>query len=143
MRAKLVNNSPKTLVVVFDPGDEAATGLLRVASEHGLRGAQITGLGAFSSAKLAFFDLQTKRYEPIAVDEQVEVASLVGNVALTEDGQTKIHVHAVLSRRNGSAIAGHLLEGHVQPTLEVTFIEAPEALRRKVDPTTGLPLLVP
>ncbi len=143
MRSKIVNNSPKTLVVVFDAGDEAASGLLRAANEHNLRGAQITGLGAFSSAKLAFFDLQTKRYEPIPVDEQVEVAAFIGNVALTEEGERKIHVHAVLSRRDGSAIAGHFLEGHVRPTLEITLIEAPEPLRRKIDPATGLRLLVP
>src|SRR5437660_9181143 len=140
MRSRVVNSSPKTIVAVFDTGDEAAAGLLQVANQHDLKAAQITGLGAFSRAKLAFFDLQTKKYEPLEVNEQVEVASIVGNVALTEDGARKIHVHAVLSRRDGSAIAGHLLEGHVRPTLEITFIEAPETLRRRVDPVTGLPL---
>ena len=143
MKARLVNQSPKTVVAVFAPGDEAAAGLLQLANEHDLKAAQITGLGAFMRARLAFFDLQTKKYEPIEVNEQVEVASIVGNVALTESGERKIHVHAVLSRRDGSAIAGHLLEGHVRPTLEITFIEAPDALRRRVDPATGLPLLIP
>ena len=61
----------------------------------------------------------------------------------SEAGERKIHAHAVLSRRDGSTIAGHLLEGYVRPTLEITFIEAPETLRRRIDPATGLPLLVP
>ena len=143
MRSKVVNTAPKTIVAVFDVGDEAAAGLLQLAKQYELKAAQITGLGAFSRGKLAFFDLQTKKYEPIEVNEQVEVASIAGNVALTEDGERKIHVHAVLSRRDGSAIAGHLLEGYVRPTLEITFIEAPETLRRRIDPATGLPLLAP
>ena len=143
MKSRVINNSPKTVMVVFETGDEAAAGLMQAVDDHHLKGAQITGLGAFSSAKLAFYDLQSKVYEPIAVDEQVEVAALVGNISLTEDGKPKVHVHAVLSRRDGSVIAGHLLEGRVRPTLEVTIIESLQSLHRRHDQESGLPLLVP
>ena len=43
--------------------------------------------------------------------------------------------------RDGSAHSGHLLEGHVRPTLEVIVVEAPTHLERRMDEHTGLSLL--
>jgi predicted DNA-binding protein with PD1-like motif len=50
-----------------------------------LGASQVTAIGAFSGAKLAFFDWQSKKYQPIPVQEQVEVASLVGDIAVGPD----------------------------------------------------------
>ena len=130
----------RQFVVVLDTGEEAVGCLLEVARQHGIEGGEITGLGAFSDAVLGFFDVDARDYERIRMDEQVEVVSLVGNFA-TKDGEAKLHPHVVLSRRDGTAWGGHLLEAHVRPTLEVVVTEVPAALRRKTDPRTGLPLL--
>ena len=46
-----------------------------------------------------------------------EVLSLAGDIAL-EGRQPKLHLHAVLGRRDGSTVGGHLLTGVVRPTLE-------------------------
>ena len=42
---------------------------------------------------------------------------------------------------DGNARGGHLLEGHVWPTLEVIIEESPRHLRRRHDPESGLALL--
>ena len=89
---------------------------------------------------LGFFDIALREYRRFGIDEQVEVLSLIGNIAL-EDGQPRIHAHIVLGRFNGATLGGHLLEAHVRPTLEVVLVETPPALRRRFDPTTGLALL--
>jgi predicted DNA-binding protein with PD1-like motif len=49
----------------------------------------------------------------------------------------------VVGRRDGSTVGGHLLEGHVWPTLEVVLTESPAHLRKKHDPETGLALIDP
>ena len=90
---------------------------------------------------LGYFDRERKEYEEIPVDEQVEVLSLVGDVALDPDGAPVVHAHAVLGKRDGSTAGGHLLEGHVRPTLEVMLIESPAHLRKRHDPETGLALI--
>ena len=141
MKSRIINQQPRTVVMVFDVGDEAASGLLQAAREHKLSAAQISGIGGFSDVKLGFFDQQKKDYLPITINEQVEVVSLLGNVALTSKGEPKIHVHCTVGKRDGSAHAGHLLEGHVRPTLEVIMIEAPQHLQRYHDEATGLALL--
>jgi hypothetical protein len=130
----------RTYAVVFAEGDEAIAGLEKVAAEQGLSAARLTAIGALRRATVAFFDLETKEYLPIEVDEQVEVLSLVGNVSLAGDVH-KVHVHAVLGRRDGSTVGGHLLSAEVRPTLEVMLTESPAHLRRHHDEKTGLALL--
>ncbi|TMJ50612.1 MAG: DNA-binding protein, partial [Alphaproteobacteria bacterium] len=62
-------------------------------------------------------------------------------IAIGDDGKPSLHVHAVLGLSDGSTRGGHLLEGHVYPTLEVTLIEMPAHLRRKKRPDLGIALI--
>jgi predicted DNA-binding protein with PD1-like motif len=130
----------QTMVVVFDKGDGAVAGLTDLARREGLAAGQLTAVGGFRRATLGYFDPEAKDYREIPVDEQVEVLSLVGDLA-EEDGQPAVHAHAVLGRADGSTVGGHLLEGEVWPTLEVVVSEAPTTLRKRLDPETGLALI--
>ena len=65
---------------------------------------------------------------------------LAGDVA-DKDGVPQVHAHVVVGRSTGEARGGHLLEGHVRPTLEVMLTEAPAHLRRSFDPKSGLALI--
>jgi uncharacterized protein len=69
------------------------------------------------------------------------VASLNGDIAEGPDGKPLLHIHTVLGRADGSAIAGHLARAEVRPTLEVVLTETPAHLRRRKDGETGLPLI--
>jgi predicted DNA-binding protein with PD1-like motif len=143
MKSKLVNAAgpQRTFVVVLDEGDEAVAALARFAKEQRLDAAQITAIGAFSGAVLGYFDWEKKDYKRISVPEQVEVVSLVGDVALDPKGEPALHAHAVLGRSDGAALGGHLLEGRVRPTLEVVINESPAHLRKRKDAATGLALI--
>jgi uncharacterized protein len=130
----------KTFAVVFDTGDEVATGLLAFAKEKGLAGSHFTAIGALSDVTLGFFDWDKKDYRKLQINEQVEVLSLIGDVALNK-GEPKVHAHVVVSKSDGTAHGGHLMEAHVRPTLEVILVESPEHLVRKTDDETGLALI--
>jgi predicted DNA-binding protein with PD1-like motif len=133
-------NGLKTFALVFDKDDEVKESLLRFATENGLRGAQIAGIGAFSEVTLGFFDRQKKSYQEIPVKEQVEVLSFAGNIA-GKDGKPMLHAHVVVGKRDGTAHGGHLLNGRVWPTLELIVTETPAHLHRLKDDETGLPLI--
>ncbi|PYM21298.1 MAG: hypothetical protein DMD81_00065 [Candidatus Rokuibacteriota bacterium] len=83
---------------------------------------------------------ERRAYEKIPIREQVEVLSLVGDIALGEDGPT-VHAHVVVGKRDGTAHGGHLLEAKVWPTLEVELADAPRLLRKRKDAETGLALI--
>jgi predicted DNA-binding protein with PD1-like motif len=127
-----------TYALIFDRGDEAAAELARFARETGVNGASFVGVGAASSATLGWFDFEAKAYEPNRFDEQVEVVAITGDVATTEDGKPQVHAHVVIAKRGGSAYGGHLLELHVEPTLEIVLTETPVHLRKRSLP--GLPV---
>lgn len=142
MKHKLINEGPeRSFAVVLDPGDDPVACLTAFAKAQRLDAARFTALGAFSRAVVGFFDLQRKDYDRIVFDEQLEVVSMVGDVALAPDGQPTLHAHVVLSKRDGSAWGGHLMEARVQPTLEVMLVESPSRLQRRIDPATGLALI--
>lgn len=142
MKEKLLHeeSGQKTFAVVFDTGDEVATGLLAFAKEKGLVGSHFTAIGALSDVTLGFFDWDKKDYRKLQINEQVEVLSLIGDVALNK-GEPKVHAHVVVSKSDGTAHGGHLIEAHVRPTLEVILVESPEHLVRKTDDETGLALI--
>ena len=141
MRSKLLNvDPPVTYAVVLGTGDEAMTELGKFIRENEVEAASLTAIGAFGRALLGYFDWEMKEFKRIAVEEQVEVLSLLGDVAVAKEGPT-LHVHAVLGKADGSVVGGHLLEGHVRPTLEVIVIQPPSYLSKRRDPATGLALI--
>jgi len=142
MQARALDQDGKTFVVIFATGDEPVAGLTRFAQERGIGASSFTAIGAFSQAELGYFDWEKKDYERIPVREQVEVLSLIGDIAFEGD-QPKVHAHVVLGRRDGSACGGHLLSAHVRPTLEVIVEVTPTHLRRVHDPASGLALIKP
>jgi uncharacterized protein len=70
----------------------------------------------------------------------VEVLSLIGDVTI-EQGTLEVHAHIVVGKQDGTAHGGHLLEGHVFPTLELILAESPQYLTRRRDIETGLALI--
>ena len=138
----LEEGAQRTYALVFDKDEEFVAGLTSWAKENKLSGSHFTAIGAFREVTLGYFDRGKKEYQKIPVPEQVEVLSLIGDIALT-NGVPQIHAHVVVGKSDGSAHGGHILEAHVWPTLELILIESPKHLCRKYDPETGLALINP
>ena len=144
MKAQVLHeHGERVFAVIFDIGEDPMAGLKRFAEEQNLTGASFTAIGAFSEATLAYFDWEKKEYERIPIQEQVEVLSLVGDIAIQGRNEKNVHAHVVLGRRDGSARGGHLLAAKVRPTLEVIVTESPGYLKRVHDPRSGLSLIQP
>ena len=137
MKFKIVDESPKTFMLVFETGDELAEGLLQFAKEKNLSAASFKAVGALSSVRLARFSWENTRYEPsLTVDERIELLSLIGDVA-QKDEEPVVHAHAVIAKKDGPAHGAHLLEAHVRPTCEVVLTESPAKLQKFVDAQSG------
>jgi len=70
------------------------------------------GLGAVEDAEVWFYDQERTEYDSMAFAEPLEVAACMGNISWL-DGERFAHTHAVLSRPDGEALAGHLDSGTV------------------------------
>jgi hypothetical protein len=129
-------------VVIFQPGDEPYAGLTQFAAEYHIQSAHFTAIGGFHDARLAWFDEDKKMFRVIPIDQQVEVASLIGDIALL-DGKPQIHMHCVVALPDGTTRGGHILGAHVSPLLEVFVTADPTPLLKKKDPAEGLTLIDP
>ncbi|MGH7339839.1 MAG: PCC domain-containing protein, partial [Candidatus Rokuibacteriota bacterium] len=59
--------------------------LAAFASREHVGAAHFTAIGAFNEVTLGYFDRERRDYRKIPIGEQVEVLSLVGNVARHEE----------------------------------------------------------
>jgi len=82
--------------------------------------------------------LVNKKYRTaVALDERVELLSLIGDIALS-DGQPQVHAHLIGRRADGTVHGGHLLSGRVRPMCELILTESPQHLQRQLDPESGI-----
>jgi predicted DNA-binding protein with PD1-like motif len=134
MRWKQIEDEPKAFALI-------ASVLQEFAKKQGLAGSSFKAIGALSYAKLGWFNWETKKYDPACVlNEQVEVLSLIGDIAL-RDGEPQVHAHMVVGRSDGTAHGGHLLEARVRPTCELILTESPIHLQKRFDPKSGIALI--
>lgn len=109
-----------------------------LARNEGVEAGWFNAMGAVQDAVVWFYDQDEQTYHPTEFDEPLEVAACVGNIARLED-DVFAHTHAVLSRPDGEAIAGHLDAGTVFAG-EVYLRAFEEPLVREFDEPTGLDL---
>jgi predicted DNA-binding protein with PD1-like motif len=144
MKVQLLSETPggKTYAVIFYKGDEAVSGLTDFARAYKIEAAHFTAIGALNGATLAWFDPSRKMYKPIPIHGQVEVLSMIGDIALYK-GKPIIHTHMVVGFPDGSTRGGHVLEAQVNPTLEVMVTAESVAMHKRFDPDTDLTLIDP
>jgi predicted DNA-binding protein with PD1-like motif len=144
MQAKLVKDTPGEQVysIIFFKDDEVMSGLTDFAIAHKVSDAHFTAIGAVSGATLAWLDIPKKMYRRIAVTQQVEVLSLIGDIAVF-NGVPVVHMHAVLCKPDGSTVGGHVFELITNPTVEVFMTVNTTPLTKKADDVSGMKLIDP
>ena len=144
MQAKLVKDTPGEQIysIIFYKDDDVMSGLTDFAIAHKVSDAHFTAIGAVSGATLAWLDIPKKMYSRIAVTQQVEVVSLIGDIAVF-NGVPVVHMHAVLCKPDGSTVAGHVFELISNPTVEVFMTVDTTPLKKKADNASGMKLIDP
>ena len=121
-------------------GEDLLAFLTGIARRYGVRAGVYSFLGAVSRARVAFYDFKARRYEEIALDEELELVSGTGNVSLL-NGEPFVHAHVALSDRQGRMYGGHLNPGTIILAGEFFLWQLRgEPFRRETDPETGLKL---
>ncbi len=125
----------RAYAVRLTPGTDLKAELTRLTEAHALRaGCILSCVGSLSQARLRMPGAVGEAEVITSWAEPMEILSLTGT--LCPDG---LHVHIGLSRRDGSCVGGHLVQGCVvHTTAELVIGEAPELeFHRPLDPATG------
>jgi len=97
----------REFVARLDHGGDWRAQIEAFAADEDVTSAFFFGLGAVQDAEILYYDQSDKEYYPVEFDEPLEMAACMGNVS-DLDGEPFAHTHAVLSRDDGSTVAGHL-----------------------------------
>lgn len=121
----------------IDNHEEMMAALEAFCREKDIRAGLVSGLGAIGEATLRFYDPAVKRYVDKTFREQMEGASIVGNIS-EMDGKPYLHVHVVLGRRDCTCIGGHLLSARINGACELSVEKFDGSVGRRKDEETGL-----
>jgi predicted DNA-binding protein with PD1-like motif len=131
---------PQGHLIRFHNGEEIFSGLVAFAEDRKITAAWVQGLGALRSAEIGYFDIENKKYLRRKIEEETELAGLIGNLALV-DGRPFPHLHVTLGRKDFTCLSGHLFEGFTGATVEMSVSPfAGTELVRAPDELTGLNL---
>src|SRR5258707_3839035 len=144
MKVRLLseNGGVKSYAIILAKGDEVMSGLTDFARQNKVASASFTAIGAFSHATVAWFDDARKEFRLIPIKQQVELVSMIGDIALVND-QPAVHTHVALASSDGTVRGGHVINAFVFPTLELFMTVYPKALHKQLDDATGLKLIDP
>ena len=127
-------------LVRCEVGEILPTALTDLAAKQDWNSASLTGIGGVRHVRLAYYDLQERRYLTFDVDGIVELVSMVGNLSRL-DGKPLWHVHAAVADREGNVRGGHLVSLEVAITVECWINPSSLPVNRKADDHSGLNLL--
>lgn len=134
-------NSGFGYVVRLEKGEEIIFSLKELAKKENLTGGFFYGLGAVEGVSIGYYELARKEYVFSKIQGAYELASLLGNISV-QDGEIKVHAHAVLGDNNLNTVAGHVKEANVAITCEIFIhLQHGAEMRRELDEETGLGLL--
>ena len=111
------------------------------AEENDVRAGILILIGALKSATIGFYKAGT--YKQVQLEEPLEIASCMGNIAIGKDDEIMVHAHIVVSNEEGKSFGGHLMKNsRVSVTAELMIIEGTNLdLFRAFDEKTKLNLL--
>jgi predicted DNA-binding protein with PD1-like motif len=136
------NAGVKLYVIILAKGDEVMSGLTDFAKQNKVTAASFTAIGAFSHATVAWFDDARKEFRQIPIQQQVELVSMIGDIALVSD-QPVVHTHVSVASSDGTVRSGHVINAFVFPTLALFMTVYPTPLHKESDEATGLKLIDP
>jgi predicted DNA-binding protein with PD1-like motif len=144
MKVRLLseNGGAKNYAIILGKGDEVMSGLTDFARQNNVPSASFTAIGAFSHATVAWFDDGRKEFKLIPIEQQVELVSMIGDIALVND-QPVVHTHVSVASSDGTVRGGHVINAFVFPTLELFMTVYSTPLHKESDKATGLKLIDP
>jgi len=136
----IAHHENDTYILNFERGEELLSSLREFLEKENINAGYFTGLGAAGSLDVAYYNLETKKFDRHPIHEDVEILSLVGNIAILKEEKI-IHVHGTFGRKDLSTFGGHLFSLVVSGACEIHLTKLFGAMTREFDETTGLNLL--
>ncbi|MBF7017686.1 PPC domain-containing DNA-binding protein [Staphylococcus durrellii] len=130
----------QTIVLVLEQGEDIVEQVTIIAQQQNGKFGTVSGIGACQGVELNFYNLETQTYEKRAVQEPLELISLLGNISHIDDTPFA-HLHATFGTNQYQTLSGHLTKAVVSATAEIVITMTELDINRKHSSQIGLNLL--
>lgn len=125
------------IFISLQTGDEIVESITDIFKEEKIYSGMINGIGAINKVQLGFYNLESKKYKKKYFNDDYELTSLMGNIAL-KDGNPFVHIHINMSDENFDVIGGHLFSAVTAASAEVIVLLDNQYIKRELDQKVGL-----
>ena len=139
---KKLAGTDRPFMLVLKKGESLTKAIVLCVKDAGFPSVSFYGLGALMNPSLRYFSYTAKRYETKNFLGMFEIDSLDGDVTQLE-GKPFVHAHVTLSDSTYRVIGGHLGEGVVGLTAEITVIPFQNKIERKMEEGLEASLIYP
>ena len=124
----------------LDVGEFFVGSITEFAAAQNITSGELRAIGAIKDFELGYYLIKEKEYVRKKYEVNAEIVSVIGNLAI-RDAKPFAHIHIAAGLADFSVVGGHLFEGIVSATAEITVTPWPVRMDRKFDDNTGLFLL--
>jgi len=121
-------------------------------TEQRIEAASFFAIGATKEINIAWYDLQEMEYVEREIKQELEIISLLGNVAVRnvavgnglpagEAGEVIVHAHGSFSNKDMQVVAGHVTKLIVGAACEIVLEKLEGKIEKAYDSETGLNLM--
>jgi len=134
MKYKINNNK---VFISLQTGDEIIGSITSFLKEKNIYSGMINGIGAINQVELGFYNLESQKYIKNFFNDDYELTSLMGNIAL-KDEEPFVHIHINMSDDNFGVLGGHLFSAVTTASAEVIILLDNQSINRQLDENVGL-----
>ena len=138
---KVILQDKSKYVLKAEVGEDVMGELKVFCKEQGIKAASFFAIGAAKEISIAWFNIHKKEYVKKDVQQELEIVSLFGNVAVTE-GEIIVHAHGSFSDENMQLVGGHVDKLIVGAACEIVLEKLEGKIEKAYDEETGLNLML-
>lgn len=117
-------------LLVLKRGQPLITSLNAFMEKEKLPGASISGIGAVHHTEIAYYNVETQKYQYKRFEPSMEVLSLQGNLGYFEN-KPIVHAHIALGGPDYAMYGGHVKETEVSLILEIFITPTSKPITRE------------
>jgi len=81
----VVHQENNVYILNIERGEELLSSLRAFLEKENIKAGYFSGLGAAGALDIAYYNLESKKFERHTIKEDVEILSLTGNIAMLKD----------------------------------------------------------
>lgn len=137
---KVILKQDNFYLLRFDKDEELISSLTSFCDQKNIFSGSFSAIGAAKEVILSYYNLETKKYQDLKIEEDTEIVGILGNIANLNNKKV-IHCHGSIADNQYIVKAGHIKKLVVSATCEVMLSFFKGKIERAFDEETGLNLM--